>query len=105
MLLDSACGCGSARVFVVITRVLRLVCGLFQVEYRKKYEQSKGRYHIALDTAEQLHHKENAVLHSQVSHTARVSMGTMPFHSVCSRSVLSTVLTLSENTVFSAVYK
>lgn len=36
------------------------------MEYKKKYEQTKAHYHIALDTAEQLHHKENAVLHSQV---------------------------------------
>ena len=36
------------------------------MEYRKKYEQAKGHYHAALDTAEQLHHRENAVLHSQV---------------------------------------
>uniref|UniRef100_A0A665VJU1 Nebulette n=1 Tax=Echeneis naucrates TaxID=173247 RepID=A0A665VJU1_ECHNA len=39
-----------------------------QVEYKKKYEQTKAHYHIALDTAEQLHHKENAVLHSQVKY-------------------------------------
>uniref|UniRef100_A0A8C1Z4P6 Nebulette n=1 Tax=Cyprinus carpio TaxID=7962 RepID=A0A8C1Z4P6_CYPCA len=35
------------------------------VEYRKKYEESKGQYLFALDTAEQRHHQENAVLHSQ----------------------------------------
>uniref|UniRef100_A0A3B4XCZ2 Nebulette n=1 Tax=Seriola lalandi dorsalis TaxID=1841481 RepID=A0A3B4XCZ2_SERLL len=39
-----------------------------QVEYKKKYEQTKAHYHVALDTAEQLHHKENAVLHSQVKY-------------------------------------
>uniref|UniRef100_A0A3P8RZK8 Nebulette n=1 Tax=Amphiprion percula TaxID=161767 RepID=A0A3P8RZK8_AMPPE len=39
-----------------------------QVEYKKKYEQTKAQYHIALDTAEQLHHKENAALHSQVKY-------------------------------------
>lgn len=39
------------------------------MEYKKKYEQTKAQYHIALDTAEQLHHKENAVLHSQVTDT------------------------------------
>lgn len=38
-----------------------------QVEYKKKYEESKGKYHCAPDTMEQLHHRENVVLHSQVS--------------------------------------
>lgn len=38
-----------------------------QVEYRKKYEESKGRSLVTLDTAEQRHHQENAVLHSQVT--------------------------------------
>lgn len=42
------------------------MCVCVQVEYKKKYEQTKAHYHVALDTAEQLHHKENAVLHSQV---------------------------------------
>lgn len=39
---------------------------LFQYEYKKLFERSKGLYHFALDTAEQMHHKENAVLQSQV---------------------------------------
>uniref|UniRef100_A0A3B3BIM4 Nebulette n=1 Tax=Oryzias melastigma TaxID=30732 RepID=A0A3B3BIM4_ORYME len=39
-----------------------------QVEYKKKYELAKAHYHIAVDTAEQLHHKETAVLHSQVKY-------------------------------------
>ncbi|KAI4881786.1 hypothetical protein NFI96_011480 [Prochilodus magdalenae] len=39
-----------------------------QVQYRKKYEQAKGQYHFTLDTAEQLHHKANAVLHSQIKY-------------------------------------
>uniref|UniRef100_A0A3P9J2L7 Nebulette n=1 Tax=Oryzias latipes TaxID=8090 RepID=A0A3P9J2L7_ORYLA len=37
-------------------------------EYKKKYEQTKAYYHMAVDTAEQLHHKETAVLHSQVKY-------------------------------------
>ncbi|RXM29698.1 Nebulette [Acipenser ruthenus] len=37
-------------------------------EYKKQYEKSKGHYHLALDTAERLHHKENAVLQSQVKY-------------------------------------
>lgn len=44
------------------------ICVCDQVEYKKKYEQTKAHYHIAVDTAEQLHHKENALLHSQVIH-------------------------------------
>ena len=43
------------------------VCVCVQVEYKKKYEQTKAQYHVPLDTAEQLHHKENKELHSQVS--------------------------------------
>uniref|UniRef100_A0A3B3XRE6 Nebulette n=1 Tax=Poecilia mexicana TaxID=48701 RepID=A0A3B3XRE6_9TELE len=39
-----------------------------QLEYKKKYEQTKAHYHIAVDTAEQQHHRENAVLHSQVKY-------------------------------------
>ncbi|XP_028607089.2 nebulette isoform X4 [Podarcis muralis] len=39
-----------------------------QYEYKKLFEKSKGLYHFALDTAEQLHHKENAVLQSQVKY-------------------------------------
>lgn len=42
------------------------VCVCLQVHYKKKYEQTKAQYHLVVDTAEQLHHKENAVLHSQV---------------------------------------
>uniref|UniRef100_A0A8D0HHT0 Nebulette n=1 Tax=Sphenodon punctatus TaxID=8508 RepID=A0A8D0HHT0_SPHPU len=37
-------------------------------EYKKLFEKSKGLYHFALDTAEQMHHKENAVLQSQVKY-------------------------------------
>ncbi|MBN3279934.1 NEBL protein, partial [Polyodon spathula] len=37
-------------------------------EYKKQYEKSKGRYHLALDTAERLHHKENVILQSQVKY-------------------------------------
>uniref|UniRef100_A0A7M4FX46 Nebulette n=1 Tax=Crocodylus porosus TaxID=8502 RepID=A0A7M4FX46_CROPO len=37
-------------------------------EYKKLFERSKGLYHFALDTAEQMHHKENAVLQSQVKY-------------------------------------
>nr|XP_040025838.1 nebulette-like [Gasterosteus aculeatus aculeatus] len=36
------------------------------VEYKKKHKEEKARFHAAAETAEQLHHKENAVLHSQV---------------------------------------
>lgn len=36
------------------------------MHYKKKYEQTKAQYHLVVDTAEQRHHKENAVLHSQV---------------------------------------
>lgn len=43
-----------------------LSCVCLQVHYKKKYEQTKAQYHLVVDTAEQLHHKENAVLHSQV---------------------------------------
>lgn len=43
-----------------------LICVCLQVHYKKKYEQTKAQYHVVVDTAEQLHHKENAVLHSQV---------------------------------------
>ncbi|MGH0156341.1 UNVERIFIED_CONTAM: hypothetical protein FKN15_031324 [Acipenser sinensis] len=39
-----------------------------EFEYKKQYEKSKGHYHLALDTAERLHHKENAVLQSQVKY-------------------------------------
>uniref|UniRef100_A0A3B5Q3H6 Nebulette n=1 Tax=Xiphophorus maculatus TaxID=8083 RepID=A0A3B5Q3H6_XIPMA len=39
-----------------------------QLEYKKKYEETKAHYHIAVDTAEQQHHRENAVLHSQVKY-------------------------------------
>uniref|UniRef100_A0A3Q2ZMS8 Nebulette n=1 Tax=Kryptolebias marmoratus TaxID=37003 RepID=A0A3Q2ZMS8_KRYMA len=38
------------------------------VEYKKKYQQTKAHYHLSVDTAEQRHHKENAVLHSQVKY-------------------------------------
>lgn len=55
----------------------------FQVEYRKKYEQSKGHYHTALDTAEQLHHKENAVLHSQVSSSHPTGRDSVRKRSIC----------------------
>lgn len=41
-------------------------CVCDQVQYKKQYEQTKAHYHMTVDTAEQLHHKENAVLHSQV---------------------------------------
>uniref|UniRef100_A0A8B9PW37 Nebulette n=1 Tax=Apteryx owenii TaxID=8824 RepID=A0A8B9PW37_APTOW len=37
-------------------------------EYKKSFKQSKGFYHFTLDTAEQIHHKENAVLQSQVKY-------------------------------------
>uniref|UniRef100_A0A3B4AXM2 SH3 domain-containing protein n=1 Tax=Periophthalmus magnuspinnatus TaxID=409849 RepID=A0A3B4AXM2_9GOBI len=38
------------------------------VEYKRQYEQNKAQYHMVLDTAEQRHHKDNAVLHSQVKY-------------------------------------
>uniref|UniRef100_A0A3Q2NWI8 Nebulette n=1 Tax=Fundulus heteroclitus TaxID=8078 RepID=A0A3Q2NWI8_FUNHE len=38
------------------------------LEYKKKSDQTKAHYHMAVDTAEQLHHRENAVLHSQVKY-------------------------------------
>lgn len=38
----------------------------FQVHYKKQYEQTKAHYQLVLDTAEQRHHKDNAVLLSQV---------------------------------------
>lgn len=53
-----------------------------QIEYKKKYEQSKGHYHIALDTAEQLHHRENAVLHSQVGIVRDSSRCGLYYHGV-----------------------
>ncbi|GCC20957.1 hypothetical protein chiPu_0000129 [Chiloscyllium punctatum] len=34
-------------------------------EYKKEFEKSKGYYHLAIDTSEQLHRKENAILQSQ----------------------------------------
>ncbi|KFQ75207.1 Nebulette, partial [Phoenicopterus ruber ruber] len=37
-------------------------------EYKRSFKQSKGFYHFTLDTAEQIHHKENAVLQSQVKY-------------------------------------
>ncbi|XP_009575963.1 PREDICTED: nebulette-like, partial [Fulmarus glacialis] len=37
-------------------------------EYKKSFKQSKGFYHFTPDTAEQIHHKENAVLQSQVKY-------------------------------------
>uniref|UniRef100_H3B0D0 Nebulette n=1 Tax=Latimeria chalumnae TaxID=7897 RepID=H3B0D0_LATCH len=37
-------------------------------EYKREFESSKGHYHLDLETAEQLHHKENAVLQSQVKY-------------------------------------
>uniref|UniRef100_G3NA44 Uncharacterized protein n=1 Tax=Gasterosteus aculeatus TaxID=69293 RepID=G3NA44_GASAC len=37
-----------------------------QSNYKKKHKEEKARFHAAAETAEQLHHKENAVLHSQV---------------------------------------
>uniref|UniRef100_A0A663LWX5 Nebulette n=1 Tax=Athene cunicularia TaxID=194338 RepID=A0A663LWX5_ATHCN len=37
-------------------------------EYKKSFKQSKGFYHFTLDTAEQIHHKENAVLQSRVKY-------------------------------------
>lgn len=39
---------------------------LFQYEYKKSFKQNKGFYHFVLDTAEQIHHKESAVLHSGI---------------------------------------
>ncbi|KAK9396226.1 nebulette [Crotalus adamanteus] len=40
-------------------------------EYKKVFEKTKGLYHFEVDTAEQLHHKENAVLQSQVKYKER----------------------------------
>ncbi|XP_009982957.1 PREDICTED: nebulette, partial [Tauraco erythrolophus] len=37
-------------------------------EYKKSFKQSKGFYHFTADTAEQIHHKENAVLQGQVKY-------------------------------------
>ena len=37
-----------------------------QVHYKKKYEQTKAEFHLVVDTAEQRHHKDNALLLSQV---------------------------------------
>lgn len=57
----------------------QIFCCLFiQFEYKKQYEQSKGHYHLALDTAERLHHKENAVLQSQVCVNVAISSGVIP---------------------------
>lgn len=42
------------------------VCTGLQVLYKKKYEQTKAQYHLVVDTAEQRHHKDNALLLSQV---------------------------------------
>uniref|UniRef100_A0A8C2Z643 Nebulette n=1 Tax=Cyclopterus lumpus TaxID=8103 RepID=A0A8C2Z643_CYCLU len=39
-----------------------------QVEYKKKHKETKAQYHTALDSVEQLLHKENALLHSQVKY-------------------------------------
>ncbi|CAI9532017.1 unnamed protein product, partial [Staurois parvus] len=36
--------------------------------YKKQFEENKGNYHFALGTAEQIHHKESAVLQSQVKY-------------------------------------
>ncbi|PIN98064.1 hypothetical protein AB205_0142790, partial [Aquarana catesbeiana] len=36
--------------------------------YKKQFEENKGNYHFGLGTAEQIHHKENAVLQSQVKY-------------------------------------
>lgn len=51
---------------VRMSPVFTLIHVCLQVHYKKKYEQTKAQYHLVVDTAEQLHHKENAVLHSQV---------------------------------------
>lgn len=61
--------------FRLVTALHGCVCVsvCVQVEYKKKYEQTKAHYHMALDTAEQRHHKENAVLHSQVTNGAAAS--------------------------------
>ncbi|XP_069067883.1 nebulette isoform X2 [Pleurodeles waltl] len=37
-------------------------------EYKKDFEATKGNFHFAIDTAEHIHHKENAVLQSQVKY-------------------------------------
>ncbi|XP_034258407.1 nebulette isoform X3 [Pantherophis guttatus] len=37
-------------------------------EYKKLFEKTKGLYHFEVNTAEQLHYKENAVLQSQVKY-------------------------------------
>ncbi|XP_078519878.1 nebulette isoform X6 [Lissotriton helveticus] len=37
-------------------------------EYKKDFEATKGNFHFSNDTAEQIHHKENAVLQSQVKY-------------------------------------
>lgn len=42
------------------------LCTGLQVHYKKKYEQTKAQYHLVVDTAEQRHHKDNALLLSQV---------------------------------------
>uniref|UniRef100_A0A670Y1R6 Nebulette n=1 Tax=Pseudonaja textilis TaxID=8673 RepID=A0A670Y1R6_PSETE len=39
-----------------------------EYDYKKVFVKTKGLYHFELDTAEQLHHKENAVLQSQVKY-------------------------------------
>lgn len=42
------------------------LCTGLQVHYKKQYEETKARYHLVVDTAEQRHHKDNARLLSQV---------------------------------------
>lgn len=52
----------------VFGHVCLRACVRGQVEYKKKYEQTKTHYHMDMDSAEQLHHRETAGLHSQVSY-------------------------------------
>uniref|UniRef100_A0A3Q2GIE5 Nebulette n=1 Tax=Cyprinodon variegatus TaxID=28743 RepID=A0A3Q2GIE5_CYPVA len=64
--LASQVGVLSLKPSFLVFNLLVSVCS--QLEYKKKYKQTKAHYHNALDTAEQLHHRENAVLHSQVKY-------------------------------------
>uniref|UniRef100_A0A668A059 Uncharacterized protein n=1 Tax=Myripristis murdjan TaxID=586833 RepID=A0A668A059_9TELE len=56
----------SETLCVMTWMVLSSLQSLFAYRYKKKFEESKGHYHMIPDTPEQLHHKEASELQSNV---------------------------------------